>query len=312
MLDMRSEDVVRTGLVTGEAAPDLTTDGQRLQEALRERGHTVDPVRWDEQSVNWARYDCLIVRSCWEYYTNREAFRDWIDTVDECEVIVINAPDLLRWNMHKYYLVDLEHEGVSVIPTEYVDEGSDVGLGAILERAGWTDAVVKPTVGTSSHAVWRVTTPVEPAAATRFRDLVSESDVLVQQFVPEVAQGELSFVFFGGEFSHAYRSFPATDDFRAHPNFGGSVEPEDPPEPLVDQAREVVSAASNVLSLDAAAFVYARVDGVERAGEFELMELELIEPYLGLSMSEGSVERFGEAVVTALRRRTTGRRVEGR
>jgi len=312
LFGMRSDEGTRTGIVTGEGAPRLTKDGQRLLAALQEREHTVDPVRWDDSSVNWEQYDCLIIRSCWQYYTDREAFRNWIDTVNQYDVHVVNASDILRWNMHKYYLRDLERADVPVIPTEYVDQGSNVDLGTVLERTGWTDVVVKPAVGTSSHDVWRATTPEEPAAATRFRDQLSETDVLVQQFIPAVTQGELSFVFFRGEFNHAYRSFPATDGFRAHPNFGGSVEPDDPPETLVDQASKVVSTASSVLSLDAKEFVYARVDGVERTGEFELMELELIEPYLGLTMSEGTVDRFVEAIQTALCRRTTEPRVEGR
>jgi glutathione synthase/RimK-type ligase-like ATP-grasp enzyme len=307
---MRSDEATRTGIVTGDGAPDLTKDGQRLQAAFREQGHTVDPVRWDDPSVDWKRYDCLIIRSCWEYYADRGAFRDWIDTVDRDGVYVLNAPDVLRWNMHKYYLRDLERADIPVIPTEHVDQGSDVGLGAVLERAGWMDAVVKPAVGTTSHDVWRVTTPVEPAAARRFRDQLLETDVLIQQFVPEVAQGELSFVFFGGAFSHAFRSFPATDDFRAHPNLGGSVEPEDPAEAILNEASEVLSTVSSILSLDTTEFVYARVDGVDRAGTFELMELELIEPYLGLSMSEGSVDRFVEAIGVALRRRSNAAWVE--
>lgn len=309
---MRTDEATRTGIVTGEGAPELTRDGQRLFAALQDRGHTVDPVRWDEPSVNWEQYDCLIVRSCWQYHTDKEAFRDWIDTVDQVSVHVLNAPDVLRWNLHKYYLRDLERADVSVIPTEYVDQGSKEDLGTILEQVGWTDAVVKPAVGTSSHDVWRVTRPVEPPATTRFRDQLAETDVLVQQFVPEVAQGELSFVFFGGEFSHAYRSFPATEDFRAHPNFGGSVEPDNPSETLIKQASRVVTTASSVLSLDATEFVYARVDGVKRADEFELMELELIEPYLGLSMSEGAVDQFVKAIGREHRRRTNAARMEGR
>ncbi|WP_255192539.1 hypothetical protein [Natronobeatus ordinarius] len=44
---------------------------------------------------------------------------------------------------------------------------------------------------------------------------------------------------------------------------------------------------------------YARVDGLERGGAFELMELELIEPYLGLVRS-GAVERFADEIEAAL------------
>jgi len=309
---MGADGATRTGLVTGAAAPQLTKDGQRLLAALQARGHTVDPVRWDDPSVTWEEYDCLIVRSCWQYHTNRAAFRDWIDTVEQADAHVLNAPDVLRWNMHKSYLRDLDRREVSVVPTEYITQGSTQDLSTILERTGWTDAVVKPVVGTSAHDVWRVQTPVTPAAATRFRDQRSDTDVLVQPFVPAVTEGELSMVFFGGEFSHAYRTVPATADFRAHPNFGASVEPADPSAPLLDQARAVVTTAGTALGMDASAFVYARVDGVERDGAFELMELELVEPYLGLMMSDRGVDRFVEAIGAALDRRMDATRLEGR
>lgn len=293
------------GIVTGSAAPELTDDGRALASALRERGFAVEPVVWDDPSATWDRYDCLVVRSCWEYDAAVAQFRNWLDAVEASDVHVFNAPDVLRWNVHKSYLRDLEQAGVPVTPTEFVDRGSNADLEAILERTGWTDVVVKPAVGTSSDGVWRARTPIEPAAVSRFRDQRAETDLLVQQFVPEIARGERSFVFFGGEFSHAYRCVPAADDFRAHPEYGGSVEPDDPPRRLVEQAETALATAGSACSRDASEFVYARVDGVERSGGFELMELEVIEPYLGLATSERGVERFADAIVAALRRRTT-------
>ncbi|MFB6104477.1 MAG: hypothetical protein ABEJ57_05250 [Halobacteriaceae archaeon] len=132
--------------------------------------------------------------------------------------------------------------------------------------------------------------------------------MLVHPFVPAVTAGELSMVFFGGEFNHAYRTVPAAGEVRAHPDFGGSIEPTDPSGPLRDQARTVVATAGTVLGMDATTFVYARVDGGEPEGAFELMELEMIDPSLGLSTSEGPVDRFAEAID----RRLNPSRVEGR
>ncbi len=306
--DMPSTDVHRIGIVTGEVAPDLSDDGQKLQSVLQARGFDVEPVVWDESSVEWATYDVLVVRSCWHYHIRPAQFRAWLETVDALDVVVLNPPNVCRWNMHKFYLRELEEAGVPVIPTEYVDRGSDVDLDALLERRGWTDAVVKPAVGTSADGVWRVTAPVGSDAIGRFQDHRSKADLLVQRFVPEIARGELSFVFFGGAYCHAFRSVPTTGDFRAHPNFGGTVEPLDPAPGLEVQAREVVSSACDLRSMDPASLAYARVDGVELAGEFTLMELELIEPYLGIGMSDGALDPFAETIVTTLRRRTNAPR----
>lgn len=293
----------RVGLVTGNDAPQLTDDGQAVVAELRERGFVAEPVVWRDSTVNWSQFDAFVVRSCWNYYSDVDAFRAWLTTVERNGSVVINPADIIRWNVHKFYLRELENAGVSVVPTAYVDSESTVDLGTLVAENGWSEAVVKPTVGTSSDGVWRTSTPVEPADADRFETELAAGDRLVQQFVPEITDGELSFVFFAGEFSHANRSVPADDDFRAHPDFGVSTVAVDPAAHLIEQARTALDAAADIHSMDPAELTYARVDGIERDGAFELMELELIEPYLGLSRTDGALSRFVDAIEAALRRR---------
>ncbi|MFC4541226.1 RimK family alpha-L-glutamate ligase [Halosolutus amylolyticus] len=294
----------RIGIVTGTRAPELTDDGRAVASELRDRGYEAEPVIWSESGVDWSRFDGLVVRSCWQYYEDPDAFRAWLGTVERNGVVVVNPPDVIRWNVHKFYLRDLETAGVSVVPTAYVDRGADVDLGTVLARNDWTDAVIKPAIGTSSSGVWRASTPIGPDAADRFEAQRAERDLLVQQFAPEVLDGELSLIFFGGAYSHANRSVPADDDFRAHPDFGVSTAAIDPAADLVAQARTVLEAAANVHSIDPSELTYARVDGVERGGSFELIELELIEPYLGLSRTDGALDRFVDAIDAALCRRS--------
>jgi len=52
-----------------------------------------------------------------------------------------------------------------------------------------------------------------------------------------------------------------------------------------------------VLSHAAGPLLYARVDGIERQGEFVLMELEVNEPFLYIGSSSGAAKRFADAIV---------------
>jgi glutathione synthase/RimK-type ligase-like ATP-grasp enzyme len=116
---------------------------------------------------------------------------------------------------------------------------------------------------------------------------------LVQQFVPEIGmQGEISFIYFNGSYSHAALKRPATGDFRVQKEFGGSAEPFVPPAALLEQADGIANAVSYVRDA-----LYCRVDAVERNGKLVLMELELIEPELFLRLSQNSAERFAHAIV---------------
>ena len=289
------------GIVTGEKTPELTPDGQAVMSELRRRGFVTEPVRWTDTFENWSAFDVLLVRSCWEYYQKPNSFRQWL--AERADAVVLNDPEVIRWNMHKFYLRDLVEAGVSAVPTAYVECGSDVTLDALATSRGWTDVVVKPAIGTSSHDVWRATNPFSADAEQRFQTHATENDLLVQQFAPEITDGELSFVFFAGEFSHASRSVPDVGEFRAHHSFGAVSEQFDPSRQLVTQASNVLQTASDVLPVDVTELVYARVDGLERNGEFELLEFELIEPYLGLSRDENAVETFVDAIDAALDRR---------
>ena len=66
---------------------------------------------------------------------------------------------------------------------------------------------------------------------------------------------------------HAVLKKPAAGDFRVQEELGGHGEPRDPSPAIVEQARSVLSHAAGPL-------LYARVDGIERHGEFVMMELE--------------------------------------
>lgn len=293
---MSPRDDPRVAIVTGDSAPQLTEDGQALAVELDRRGYDPVPVVWTDSGTDWSTFDLVLVRSCWEYHEDPATFRELLRRADRAGATVRNPPAVIRWNMHKSYLLELEATGVSVPPTVWIEREEDIALAEVLESLGGSDVVVKPTVGTSSEGVWRATGPITDAMERRFATARAAGDVLVQQFLPAISSGELSFVFVGGAYSHASRTIPRVDDFRAHGSHGAEHEPFEPSRTLVSQARAALTAATERCSVRPADLPYARVDGVEREGAFTLLELELVEPYLGLCRAEGSVPRFLDAL----------------
>jgi hypothetical protein len=309
--------MTRLAIVTGEDAPDLTDDGQRLAAALGTHGVDAAAARWDDPSVDWGRFDAALVRLCWEYYRDLERFLRLLERLEAADVTVRNPPEVVRWNVHKSYLRDLAGAGVRVVPTEYVGPDEDADLATILAERGWDEAVVKPPVGTSSAGVWRTSRETATADQSRFErpfdasrrvgdsaskdgsETLPNQGALVQEFYPEVAGGERSLVFFAGEFSHAWESLRADDAIGVEPTAtpAGAFTPDEETRATAAGALDV---AAEVLDIDASAFTYARVDGVHRGGAFHLLELELVEPYLDLGAREGAVETFADAVARAV------------
>jgi glutathione synthase/RimK-type ligase-like ATP-grasp enzyme len=289
----------RLAVVTGEAAPELTDDGRAIAAALSDRGFETTPVVWTDESVDWTNYDVAVLRSCWNYPTDPDRFRGVLDAMATADVAVVNPPRVVRWNLHKSYLFDLQAGGVQIPATELVERGSEASLTGVLRERGLDEAVVKPAIGTASTDVWRTGLADAPADEGRFARLVADGDVLVQAFVPEIVDGERSIVCFGGAYSHAWNSPTEPDDVTA---FGDADASYDPDDRIVEEAVDALETACDVAEVAPDELPYARVDYVERDGSLLLMELELIEPYLGLDRGGNTVERFCDAITGAIGR----------
>ena len=232
-----------------------------------------------------------MIRSTWDYQDLVDDYRAWLDRLDPARVF--NAPELVRWNLEKTYLMELAAQGAPIPASRVVDARASAVAGA-LEELSLTDAVIKPTVGASGVGVARMARGEEVAALSRLRDVSSSSRLLVQEFIAEVAAGELAGVFFDGAFSHGLRRVPAAGEFRVNSQFGGRMEAA-----ALDPA--TVAAMRDVLRILPSAPLYARIDGVVHRGRFVLMEAEVNEPGLGLHLSPGAGDRFAEALATRLR-----------
>lgn len=280
--------------VTYHKAPHLTPDDATALSALRDAGISVTPVIWNLPSNDWKAYDAIILRSCWDYHQKLDDFRGWLNHIAALQIPLWNPAEIVYWNLHKKYLQDLAAQGVSIPRTIWLKAGSPAPLQTLLQDYGFAQAVVKPAVSATAWQTWRTSPANAQHDQTRLDELLRSSDVMIQEFIPEVTiSGEWSLLFLGGEFSHAVVKRPQFGDFRVQSDFGGTYHAETPPPELIQQARTILSRINRPL-------LYARVDGVVRNGEFVLMELELIEPQLFLGLHPSAPERFAAAIAAIL------------
>ena len=285
---------MEVAFVTCRKLPEMHADDRLTADVLRGRGLCVVSAVWDDPAVDWRRYRCVVIRSTWDYHHHQDRYAAWLRRCADDGVRLWNPSTAVLANMNKRYLSDLEQRGVEVVPTEYLDIGHGHSLRGLLERRGWDRAVVKPAVSASAYRTWRTTLATADRDQPSFEEDSDQHEVLVQAHVEEIAtRGEWSLVFFAGQYSHATIKRPAAGDFRVQEELGGHSAPADPPDPVIESAR-------HILSLSPSPLLYARVDGVERGRQFMLMELEINEPYLFLGSSKGAAVRFADAIESVL------------
>ena len=262
--------------------------------ACAARGLALELRTWDDPALLWAVengvYQAVVVGTPWDYSERAAAF---CAVLERCarSVPVCNPPQVVRWNASKSYLRELEQAGVAVVPTEWVARVDAESLARARRRFGEQKLVAKPVVG--ACAVRQIC--VAPGEALPPEAERPPGAAMVQPFLPAVQrEGELSFVFFGGRFSHALRKRPGRGDYRVQSIYGGREEVYAPPAAERELAAGVLGAVPGVAPEE---LLLARVDMVrDEAGLLRLMELELIEPYLYPEQGPELGTRFAAAL----------------
>ena len=274
--------------------PDVTADDRLLAAALERRGVRVRAAPWDALT-DW-RVAAVIVRSTWDYHLRRAEFLDWTNHV-AAHTALYNAAAVIRWNSHKGYLAELAGRGIPVIDTVFAAAGARVDVAGVASAHRWDDVVIKPAVSASAYETRRFRTTERPAAQAHLDRLLATGDVMMQPHLSALGErGELSVMFARGVFTHAVRRRSALID-----------EGEMPMSAPADAAAAAVRFAERVLSLTPGAPgtdtppLYARVDLAELDdGDFQLLELELIEPSLFFVHAPQAAERMAEAIIEVL------------
>jgi glutathione synthase/RimK-type ligase-like ATP-grasp enzyme len=282
--------IERLAWVTAKEARGRDDDEPIALAALRQGGLEVDVVDWDDPDVTWSGYDRAVLRSTWDYPQRLDEFLAWLDSVADV-TDVVNPVPVVRWNLDKHYLADLDAAGVPVIPTTFVERG---------DTASFPDGgfVVKPAVGAGSRDVASYGPDEHETATAHVARLQARGEsVLIQPLVDSVAaDGEWPLVFLGGEYSHAAskrvvlpRAGVVDDLFVEEANSAHTATPAQ-----IETARAAMDAVVARFGVPA----YARVDLV-RAGpdDHRVLEVELVEPSLFLPQAEPAAAlRLAEAL----------------
>lgn len=272
-------------IITHAALPEGAPDDQMLANALVAKGASVRFTVWNDSDVDWAATPLAIVRSAWDYHRSPDIWFAWIERASRSTMIV-NPPEMLKWNTDKRYLTGLATAGVPVVPTVFLltEDGAD--LSSILDERGWSDFVVKPAIGASASGVRRFCGPDARRCGSAHMEMLMQSEaVLVQPYLEALErERERSLVFINGDFSHAFCK-PA---FSTNATGGTKVTAHTP-------SKAELRTAGHALAVLNAVPIYARIDLVPSEYSVVVMEMELIEPDLGLRIHPTAADRLASA-----------------
>lgn len=262
-----------------------------LIEPLKKLSWDVENISWRRSGVDWNLFDVVIVRSTWDYQLDPDSFISVLTDIDASKARLENNLKILKWNMNKRYLYQLEGKGVNIVRTIWADQFNAEAFGQYFDTFGQDEIIIKPTVSANADNTFRILNQDYQICLPQLERIFKNRSFMVQPFIPSIInEGEYSLFYFGGEFSHAVLKKPKENDFRVQEEHGGIISSVVPSKLQLIEAERILSRIHPLP-------LYARIDLVRTQKEdFALMELELIEPSLYFNMDEESPYRFANTL----------------
>lgn len=268
----------------------ILNEDMLVRTELEKGGLRVERRSWDDPHADWSQTAFILFRSTWDYFERFPEFSAWLARVEK-QTRMINSYEIVKWNLDKHYLAELSDAGINIPPTRFIEKGESGSLLQKLEESDWKEIILKPVVSGAARHTYRFLPEDSGRYEPLYQRLIGEEAMMIQEFQEQVIlQGEVAFMLFDGQFSHAILKKARAGDFRVQDDFGGSLHPYEP-------GPEEIRFAEDVVRRSGRDPIYARVDVIrDNSGKLALTELELIEPELWFRFHPPAAVKLAAAI----------------
>ncbi|MBC8478984.1 MAG: hypothetical protein H8D46_00855 [FCB group bacterium] len=276
----------RCAFLSLESLADFECYDHLLLGPLGELGWSVQEIPWRTAGADWDQFDAVLIRSTWDYQNDAAAFLEVLQSIENSTAVLANSLDLVRWNIHKSYLRDMQNRGIAVVPSVFASSWSEVIDKHLINQINADEFIIKPLISANADNTFRINLCQMDKQHSALESTFKNRECVLQPFMKSIiSEGEYSLFFFGAAYSHTILKSPAAGDFRVQEEHGGRLKSVKPDNILFKTATQVLSAVSP-------SPLYSRIDFVRDEDRFLLMELELIEPSLYFNMDPDSAKKF--------------------
>ena len=249
-------------------------EDELLKQNLTSLGLNVNRKSWSDKSYKWEDTKFAIFRTTWDYFDRYDEFFKWIEKT-KMKTKFINSEEIIKWNIDKKYLIELEKKGINIAPTILIKNTEKINLKQLFHTTKWKEAVIKPAISGAAKNTYRVNKENYTEYEKKFNDLIKEESMLFQEFLDDILKnGEISLILIEGKYTHSIKKIAKKGDFRVQDDHGGKVVDYNATQGEINFAKKCLEATDYTP-------IYARVDIIyDNNNKPSLSELELIEPEL--------------------------------
>lgn len=284
----------KVAILTMDHLSDFECYDQELDRPMEQAGWKTSHISWHDSNVNWDDYQVVIIRSPWDYQQDFKSFLKVLETIDLSSARLENSLDLVKWNINKTYLQELERSGLNIVSTYWLDNYSSDHIEQCFDLFSCSEIIIKPVISANADHTYRLTKQQWIERKLELKSALGDRALMIQPFIEKiVSEGEFSFFYFNGRHSHSILKKPCDGDFRVQEEHGGIIVP-------FEATQDQLQFCENTLKALPTLPLYARIDLVRENETYAIMEVELIEPSLYFNKDPRSADRFVAAFVELL------------
>ena len=177
------------------------TEDRLVYHALAELGLKTLRLAWDDMLFDWSSTKAVLFRSTWDYFDRFEEFSEWLKQVSE-QTLPLNSEPLIRWNIDKHYLLDLQKNDVHIAESHFIEKGAKTTLSQLHDILNWEQTVLKPCVSGAARHTYKLSSTATinseslVAHETIFQKLIANEAMLLQPFQHQIVKkGEVSMMY---------------------------------------------------------------------------------------------------------------------
>ena len=250
-----------------------------LKEKLIDLGYYVTIEAWEDETVKWDQFSIIVIKSTWKYQENFKKYIKWLDSIKKYRVI--NSIDVINTNILKDKQIEIFRK--NKIPHINTLIGKKVFTSIfkiVLYKIIYKNIVIKPSIssGGNNTYIYANNTLLNKNSLKTIKQvkdvvekILKETDekILIQPYIEEIENGEISLVYFGAEFQYALERHPKVFHERIPTKYKENIENQ-----LIEFGKKVLDKMNYSNNL------FTRVDLIIVNNMPKIMEVEAIEPYL--------------------------------
>lgn len=259
----------RIGLVSCDKFYRKKKEDLLIQFYLIKNNINAEIISWQNNNINYQKFDGLIIRSIWGIDECPTEFIDWLNKLDN-NIAIFNDIDVLKKNFDKEIqfkiLKDNRLQTIPTIFTNVKDFQKEINN---MVKKNIEEFVVKPTFSESGHNTYRFKFDELKYVYKKISNL--KSRIMIQPFIKEALDGEYNICCIGKNITHIVWR---TSGVFNNKNIVRYI-------PKENIEKKLYEIADRVINLDEYCNnLYTRIDIIKQEEKYMIMEIEALDPNL--------------------------------